>query len=149
MLKFKMDNGYGMPMPDGLLINGKPSGTTFTGRARKTYLLRVSNVGILASINIRIQGHSMELVEVEGSHVLQEVYDSLDVHPGQSMSVLVTLNGGVEDYYIVTSTRFMKKTRKATAILRYKGSNIRPSGPLPVGPTYQVHWSMKQARTFR
>ncbi|XP_021752666.1 L-ascorbate oxidase homolog [Chenopodium quinoa] len=149
MLKYKLDNGYGMPTPDGLLINGVPTGTIFTGKARKTYLLRVSNVGITASINIRIQGHTMKLVEVEGSHVLQEIYESLDVHPGQSMSVLVTLSGAIKDYYIVTSTRFMKKTRTATAILRYKNSKVSASGPLPVGPTYQVHWSMKQARTFR
>ncbi|CAO2830813.1 unnamed protein product [Amaranthus hypochondriacus] len=149
MLKHKLDYGYGMPMPDGLLINGKPSQTIFSGKTKKTYLVRVSNVGIMTSINIRIEGHKLKLVEVEGSHVLQETYDSLDVHVGQSLAFLVTLNGPVKDYYIVASTRFTKKTLKATAILHYKGSKVKASGPLPVGPTYQVHWSIKQARSFR
>ena len=138
-----------MPQPDGLLINGDPKNTIITGEAGKTYLVRVSNVGTMTSFNIRIQEHGLKLVEVEGSHVLQEEYDSLDVHVGQSLAFLVTLNGPVKDYYIVASTRFTKKTLKASAILHYKGSKVKASGPLPVGPTYQVHWSMKQARSFR
>ncbi|KAL2906155.1 L-ascorbate oxidase-like protein [Bienertia sinuspersici] len=149
MLRHKLDYGYGMPMPDGLLINGKPNNTIFTGEAGKRYLLRVSNVGIKTSINIRIQGHTMILVEVEGSHVLQETYESLDIHPGQSLAFLVTLDNTVKDYYIIASTRFTRKTLSATAILHYNGSNTSPDNHLPVGPTYQVHWSMKQARTIR
>jgi len=68
----------------------------------------------MTSINFRIQGHMMKLVEVEGSHVLEEIYDSLDIHPGQSMAFLVTLNGMVKDYHIVASTRFTKKILTAT-----------------------------------
>ncbi|KAM3286283.1 hypothetical protein P3S67_025082 [Capsicum chacoense] len=52
------------------------------------------------------------------------------------------------DYYIVASTRFTKPILTVTAILHYQGSNIPASKPLPVGPTYQVQWSMKQARTI-
>lgn len=138
-----------MPQPDGLLINGDPKNTIITGEAGKTYLVRVSNVGTMTSFNIRIQEHGLKLVEVEGSHVLQEEYDSLDVHPGQSLAFLVKLNGTVKGYYIVASTRFARTAIQATAILRYNGSVVGPSLPLPIGPTYEVHWSMKQARTFR
>lgn len=148
-LQQMLDSGSDMPMPDGLLINGDPSNSVFTGEAEKTYLFRVANVGTMTTINIRIQGHMMKLVEVEGSHVLQEIYESLDVHPGQSLAFLVTLHGSAKDYYIVASTRFARTAIEATAILRYNGSNVDASHPLPVGPTYQVHWSMKQARTFR
>lgn len=49
------------------------------------------SVGILTSINFGIQGHMINLVEVEGSHTLEEVYESLDIHVGQSLTVLVTL----------------------------------------------------------
>ena len=49
------------------------------------------SVGILTSINFGIQGHMITLVEVEGSHTLEEVYESLDIHIGQSLTVLVTL----------------------------------------------------------
>ncbi|XP_057541705.1 L-ascorbate oxidase homolog [Amaranthus tricolor] len=152
VLQKRLDNGYGMPMPDGILINGLQTFSTdraYTGQKGKTYLFRVANVGIMTSINIRIQQHEMKLVEVEGSHVLQQNYESIDIHPGQSLAFLVTLNGTIKDYYIVASTRFTKPILNTTAILRYEGSNISASPPLPLAPTYEVHWSMKQARTFR
>ena len=115
----------------------------------KTYKFRVSNVGIATSINFRIQDHTMSLVEVEGAHTLQETYESLDVHVGQSVTVLVTLKASVRDYYIVASTWFTKPILNTTASLRYLGSKNAVSGPLPVGPTYHIHCSMKQARTIR
>lgn len=115
----------------------------------QTYKFRISNAGISTSINFRIQGHTLTLVEVEGSHTMQEVYDSLDVHVGQSVTVLVKLNSAVKDYFIVASSRFTKPILTTTALLRYAGSNTPPSLPLPIGPTYHVHWSMKQARTIR
>ncbi|XWS29372.1 hypothetical protein CRYUN_Cryun24cG0023900 [Craigia yunnanensis] len=148
-LQKKLDSGLGLPPPDGLLINGVHKSYTFTGQKGKIYKFRITNVGISTSINFRIQGHPMTLVEVEGSHSLQEVYDSIDIHAGQSVAVLVTLNASIKDYYIVASTRFTKPILNTTGILRYEGSQTRASLPLPIGPTYQFHWSMKQARTIR
>lgn len=112
-------------------------------------MFRISNVGMSTSINFRIQGHAMKLVEVEGSHLVQNTYDSLDVHVGQSASVLVTLNQPPKDYYIVASTRFSRKVLTATAVLHYTNSHSPASGPLPSPPAYQYHWSVKQARSFR
>ncbi|XP_050366896.1 L-ascorbate oxidase homolog [Argentina anserina] len=149
VLQKKLDSGIPLPLPDALLINGLHGSATFTGQKGKTYKLRISNVGIATSINFRIQGHTMTLVEVEGAHTLQEVFESLDVHPGQSIAVLVNLHGSVKDYFIVASTRFTKPIFTTTAILRYAGSSIKAAGPLPIGPTYHIHWSMKQARTIR
>lgn len=106
-------------------------------------------MGLSTSLNFRIQGHKMKLVEVEGSHTLQNLYDSLDVHVGQSLSVLVTLDQAPKDYYIVASTRFSRTVLTATAVLHYSNSNSPVSGPLPSGPTIEVDWSVKQARTFR
>lgn len=114
----------------------------------KTYLIRVSNLCLVSSINFRIQGHTLTLVEVEGSHTLQESYESLDIHPGQSATFLVTLRAIVKDYVIVASSRFIKPLRNATAILRYAGSKTQASGPLPPAPP-EYHWSMRQARTIR
>ncbi|KAJ0978365.1 hypothetical protein J5N97_013839 [Dioscorea zingiberensis] len=54
----------------------------------KTYRFRISNVGLTTCLNIRFQGHTMKLVEVEGSHTLQNTYSSLDVCLSQSYSVL-------------------------------------------------------------
>ncbi|XP_057961550.1 L-ascorbate oxidase homolog [Malania oleifera] len=148
-LQEKLDSGSPLPLPDGILINGLPHKSVFTGEKGKTYKFRISNVGISTSFNFRIQGHTMILIEIEGAHTLQEVYESLDVHVGQSVTVLVTLDAGSKDYSIVASTRFTKPIFTATAVLHYADSQTPPSEPLPIGPTYHVHWSMKQARTFR
>lgn len=115
----------------------------------KTYLFRISNIGLETSINFRIQGHALKLVEVEGAHTLQNSYDSLDVHVGQSLAVLVTLNHPPKDYLIVSSTRFTDNVLTATGILHYRNSNTPASGPLPAGPVGQIDWSMDQARSFR
>ncbi|PON34608.1 Copper-resistance protein [Parasponia andersonii] len=147
-LQASLDSGKTLPFPDGILINGQLT-TTFTGDQGKTYRFRISNVGLSTSFNFRIQGHKLKLVEVEGSHTIQNEYDSLDVHVGQSIAVLVTLNQVPKDYYIVASTRFTKKVLTSTAVLHYSNSHTPVSGPLPAGPTYQIRWSILQARTFR
>ena len=109
----------------------------------------MSNVGLSSTFNFRIQGHKLKVVEVEGSNVLQNVYDSVDVHVGQSLSILVTLDQPPKDYYIVASTRFTRPALTTTAFLHYSNSRSQASGPLPPPPAGELHWSMQQARTFR
>ncbi|CAA2993978.1 L-ascorbate oxidase homolog [Olea europaea subsp. europaea] len=144
-----LDSGAPFPLPDGILINGLPRSSSFSVVPGQTYLFRVSNVGLTTSINFRIQDHTLRLVEVEGAHTAQEVYESLDIHVGQSSSFLVTVNENPKDYFIVASTRFTKPIFTATAVLQLAGSRSPASGQLPIGPTYHLHWSMKQARTIR
>lgn len=91
----------------------------------------------------------MVLVEVEGTHTLQNTYDSLDIHLGQSYSVLVTADQPTQDYYIVASTRFMPQVLTATSVLRYSNSQKSVSGPPPGGPTIEMDWSINQARSLR
>ncbi|XP_048434108.1 L-ascorbate oxidase homolog [Pyrus x bretschneideri] len=149
-LKAILDGGNNLPFPDGLLINGRGSnGFTFTVDQGKTYRLRISNVGRTTHINFRIQGHKMLLVEVEGTHSLQNTYSSLDIHLGQSYSVLVTADQPPKDYYIVVSSRFTSQVVSATSILHYSNSAGSVSGPPPGGPTTQIDWSLEQARSLR
>ncbi|KAF8391532.1 hypothetical protein HHK36_023837 [Tetracentron sinense] len=149
-LKAILDGGNNLPFPDGLLINGRGwNGYTFTVDQGKTYRFRISNVGLTTSINFRIQGHMMKLVEVEGSHTLQNMYSSLDIHLGQSYSVLVTADQPGQDYYIVVSTRFTTPVLTTTSILHYSNSAGSVSGPPPGGPTIQIDWSLNQARSIR
>ncbi|XAR57828.1 Laccase [Bertholletia excelsa] len=149
VLQQTLDSGNPFPSPDAILINGLPKSAPFNGEKGKTYLFRITNVALTTAVNFRIQGHYLTLVEIEGSHTQQEVYESLDIHVGQSLSVLVTLSASPQDYFIVASSRFTKPILTCTAILHYTGSNTPAGGALPMGPTYQLHWSMKQARTFR
>uniref|UniRef100_A0A0D3DVT3 Plastocyanin-like domain-containing protein n=1 Tax=Brassica oleracea var. oleracea TaxID=109376 RepID=A0A0D3DVT3_BRAOL len=95
----KLDFARNIPFPDDLLIDDPSKSVTFTGQLSSLYQVSNGNiyrfwimsVGILTSINFGIQGHMITLVEVEGSHTLEEVYESLDIHIGQSLTVLVTL----------------------------------------------------------
>nr|GMD36920.1 L-ascorbate oxidase homolog [Ipomoea batatas] len=145
-----LDSGGDLPFPDGLLINGRGSDSfTFTVDQGKTYRFRICNVGLTTSINFRIQGHKLVVVEAEGTHTLQNTYDSLDVHLGQSYSILLTANQDPKDYYLVASTRFTSKVLTATSILRYQNSKQPVSGPPPPGPTIETDWSLNQARAIR
>ncbi|KAF3434802.1 hypothetical protein FNV43_RR21888 [Rhamnella rubrinervis] len=149
-LKAILDLGHRLPFPDGILINGRgPSGSSFTVEQGKTYRLRISNVGLHNSLNFRIQGHPMKLVEVEGTHTVQDYYSSLDVHVGQSYSVLITADQAPQDYYIVVSTRFTTRVLTSTAVLHYSNAARQVSGPIPGGPTTQIDWSINQARSIR
>ncbi|KAL8242067.1 hypothetical protein R6Q59_012369 [Mikania micrantha] len=145
-----LDRGHKLPNPDGILINGRGSNATmFTIEQGKTYRLRISNVGLENSLNFRIQNHRMKLVEVEGTHTVQQMYSSLDIHCGQSYSVLITANQPGQDYYIVVSSRFTTPILTTTGILHYSNSVGKVSGPIPGGPTIQVDWSLNQARSIR
>ncbi|WCJ37552.1 SKU5 similar 5 [Euphorbia peplus] len=149
-LKAILDGGNDLPFPDGLVINGRGSnGYTFTVDQGKTYRFRISNVGIATSLNFRIQGHKLLLVEIEGTHTMQNAYDSLDIHLGQSYSVLVTADQPPQDYYIVVSSRFTSQVLSTTSTLRYSNSAASVSGPPPSGPTIQIDWSLEQARSLR
>lgn len=105
-------------------------------------MFRISNVGLSTSFIFRIQGHTMKLVEVEGSRTVQKLYDSIDVHVGQSVTVLLSLNQLPRNYYIVASTWFTEKVLTATAVLHYTNSQSPATGPPPASPTTDVHWSM-------
>lgn len=91
----------------------------------------------------------MKLVEVEGTHTVQTTYSSLDVHVGQSYSVLVTADQPGLDYYIVVSSRFTTPILTTTGVFHYSNSAGPVSGPPPGGPTTQIDWSLNQARSIR
>jgi iron transport multicopper oxidase len=59
---------------------------------------------------------ALKLVEVEGAHTIQNLYDSLDIHVDQSLAILITLNQPPKDYFITASTRFTDKILTATQI---------------------------------
>ncbi|KAL7124440.1 hypothetical protein ABFS83_14G048700 [Erythranthe nasuta] len=158
-LKRILDSGRSIGKPDGIQINGKSSSIGDAAaqplvvmEAGKTYRYRVCNVGMKLSVNFRFQGHTMKLVELEGSHTVQNVYDSLDLHVGQCLSVLVTADQAPKDYYLVVSSRFSKKVMSTVAVIRYKNGNGAASLSIPPPPAENragIAWSMNQFRSFR
>ncbi|KAG6584481.1 L-ascorbate oxidase homolog [Cucurbita pepo subsp. pepo] len=153
-LKGFLDSGRSFARPDGVLINGKVAkgdGTDdplFTMKPGKTYKYRICNVGLKVSLNFRFQGHTMKLVEMEGSHTVQNTYQSLDVHVGQCFSVLVTANQDPKDYYMIASSRFTKNLLVGKGIVRYTNGNGIASHEIPEAPIGWA-WSLNQFRTFR
>ncbi|KAI3959316.1 hypothetical protein MKW98_018906 [Papaver atlanticum] len=145
------------PFPGAVLINGKTStpvtnAVTYTVQQGKTYRFRISNVGLHNSLNIRIQNHNMTLVEVEGTHTIQTNYTSLDIHVGQSYSVLVTADQLPQDYFMVVTTRFSTIRLEATALFSYSNSNGKIAGPVDAsgGPSNNdILFSLKQALSIR
>lgn len=154
ILKKFLDSGRSIGRPNGVLINGKTAKgdgsdePLYTMKPGKTYKYRICNVGLKDSLNLRIQGHPMKLVEMEGSHVVQNTYDSLDVHVGQCFTVLITADKDPKDYYMVASTRLTRYTLTGKAIIRYT-NGVGPASPeLPPSPVGWA-WSLNQFRSFR
>ncbi|KAL6563433.1 hypothetical protein OROGR_002392 [Orobanche gracilis] len=159
-LKTILDYGRSIGRPDGIQINGKSNKVgdvvpepLATVEAGKTYRFRVCNAGMRLSVNFRFQGHTMKLVELEGSHTVQNEYDSLDLHVGQCLSVLVTANQAPKDYYLVVSSRFTKQVHSTVAVVRYLNGNGPASPELPPPPPENerksIAWSINQFRSFR
>lgn len=124
--------------------------------AGKTYRFRVHNVGTSTSLNFRIQGHNLLLVETEGHYTVQQNYTSFDIHVGQSCSFLVTMDqNATSDYYIVASARFVNESiwQKVVGvgILHYSNSKGPATGPLPDAPTdvYNQWSAMNQPKAIR
>ncbi|KAK8991125.1 hypothetical protein V6N11_062149 [Hibiscus sabdariffa] len=154
-LKKILDSGRNLGRCDGVHINGKGAkadskdSPMFTMEAGKTYKYRICNAGLKTSLNIRFQGHKMKLVEMEGSHTIQNEYESLDVHVGQCFGVLVTADQEPMDYYVVASTRFTKREMTVTGLIRYNNGKGVASPKLPPAPRGSWGWSLNQFRTFR
>ncbi|QCE13021.1 L-ascorbate oxidase [Vigna unguiculata] len=154
ILRTFLDSGRSIGRPQGVHINGKTAKgdgsdePLYTMIPGKTYKYRICNVGLKDALNFRIQGHPIKLVETEGSHVVQNVYDSLDVHVGQCFTVLVTADKDPKDYYMVASTRFTKYDLTAKALIRYTNSAGPASPELPPSPVGWA-WSLNQFRSFR
>ncbi|KAF7814989.1 L-ascorbate oxidase-like protein [Senna tora] len=153
-LKKLLDSGQSLGKPNGVLINGKNAKgdgkdeVVYTMKAGKTYKYRICNVGIKNLINVRFQNHPMKLVEIEGSHTVQNNYESLDIHVGQCFTILVTANKEPKNYYLVASTRFYKSTVTGKVVIRYKNGKGPASPELPEAP---VGWacSLNHFHTFR
>ncbi|XP_077246238.1 SKU5 similar 18 [Tasmannia lanceolata] len=151
-MRSSLDEGTLLPPdPDGILINGLgPYETNFTLQPGATYRLRISNVGLKTSLNFKIQDHPMLLVETEGSYTVQQYYESLDIHVGQSYSVLVTANQSANAYYMVAGSRFLDTEISGVGVLRYAGFQGDPTGPLPTGPDPMDYaYSIDQANSIR
>ncbi|KAL0432345.1 UNVERIFIED_CONTAM: Monocopper oxidase-like protein SKS1 [Sesamum latifolium] len=153
VLRLALDAGIVLPLPDGILINGLgPNQATFDFQPGAIYRLRISNVGLKTALNFKIQDHQMLLVETEGSYTVKHYYESLDIHVGQSYSVLVTAKNQTEgsSFYMVAASRFIPVELIGVGVVRYSGFQGKPRHPLPpfLAP-YDYKYSVDQALSIR
>ncbi|KAE9465352.1 hypothetical protein C3L33_02745, partial [Rhododendron williamsianum] len=138
--------------PDGMLMNGRGPYKNPSTKAHESFTV---TQGTTWSINFRIQNHQMVVVETEGSYTNKITIESLDVHVGQSYSVLVTADQNAADYYMVASPKMFNasdddRTFKAIGVLHYDDSTTPPNGPLPKGPDpFDMAFSVHQAKSIR
>ncbi|THU46394.1 hypothetical protein C4D60_Mb09t04470 [Musa balbisiana] len=115
-----LDAGHGVGNPAGVLINGRIGKDT--AEAGKTYRYRICNVGMKVSLNFRMQKHRNEAVEMDGSHTVQNDYESLD---GPRRAVPLRARHGQQepkDYYMVLLHKFHQVHAKPST-----GSSATPA----------------------
>ena len=95
---------------------------TIEMEAGKTYRLRIIAGTELVGVNFAIQGHSMTIVEVEGSIVEPYEVQNLDIMPAQRYSVLVTADQEPSNYWGTTSVRYRSTAPMGYINFRYKGA---------------------------
>ncbi|KAF9433580.1 hypothetical protein BGZ76_009255 [Entomortierella beljakovae] len=88
------------PVPKSGLIN-QMSDTTFNFVPGKTYRLRIINMSALAMFHIHIDGHEMDIIEVDGVDVERTTVGEFPISAAQRYSVLVTAKNDTSYNYII------------------------------------------------
>lgn len=91
------------PVPDSDLMNESQNGT-FSVEAGKTYLFRIINMGAFAGQHLWFEGHTMRIVEVDGTYTEAQEAEMIYITAAQRYSVLVTArNDTTSNFAIVGS----------------------------------------------
>ncbi|KAG0238875.1 hypothetical protein BGW42_000036 [Actinomortierella wolfii] len=82
-------NPKGMePIPNSALVNHQTN-ATFAFTPGKTYRLRIINMSALATFQVYIDGHDMDIIEADGIDVQRTTIKAFPIAAGQRYSVLV------------------------------------------------------------
>ncbi|KAF9279855.1 ferroxidase fet3 [Mortierella alpina] len=88
------------PVPQSGLIN-QQSNTEFQFEAGKTYRLRIINMSALAMFHFYIDGHDVDIIEVDGVDVQRKTVKTFPISAAQRYSVLVTAKNDTSlNYYV-------------------------------------------------
>ncbi|KAI1309734.1 hypothetical protein EDD11_003986 [Mortierella claussenii] len=88
------------PVPESGLIN-QMSNAKFNFVPGKTYRIRVINMSALAMFHFHIDGHEMEIIEIDGIDVERTKVSSFPITAAQRYSVLVTAKADASHNYIL------------------------------------------------
>ncbi|KAG0313039.1 hypothetical protein BGZ99_009132 [Dissophora globulifera] len=88
------------PVPQSGLIN-QASDVKFNFVPGKTYRLRVINMSALSMFHFHIDGHEMQIIEVDGIDVQKTTVTSFPITAAQRYSILVTAKNDTSSNYIM------------------------------------------------
>ena len=86
------------PIPDGALMNDTQNLTSVV-EPGKTYMFRIINVGAFAGQYFWFEGHTMQVVEVDGIYTEPAEADMIYLTAAQRYSVLVTTKNDTSTNY--------------------------------------------------
>ncbi|KAG8528908.1 uncharacterized protein KY384_006597 [Bacidia gigantensis] len=91
------------PVPNGALMNETQNLTTPV-EPGKTYMLRIINIGAFAAQYFWIEGHKMQIVEVDGIYTEKAEADMIYLTAAQRYSVLVTTKDDASSNFAFVSS---------------------------------------------
>ncbi|CAH2072233.1 unnamed protein product [Thlaspi arvense] len=113
----------------------------------KVYRLRIASTTNLASLNLAVEGHKLEVVEADGNYVAPFTVDDIDIYSGETYSVLLrTHSFSSKKHFISVGVRGRKpNTTQALTILNYADASDsdRPTNPPPVTPRWDDYYRSK------
>ncbi|CAF2338497.1 unnamed protein product [Brassica napus] len=115
--------------------------TTLRVEPNKVYRLRIASTTSLASLNLAVEGHQLEVVEADGNYVAPFTVDDIDIYSGETYSVLLRTHNPSppRKYWISVGVRGRKpNTPQALTVLHYAGAS--ESERLPFPPRETPRW---------
>jgi iron transport multicopper oxidase len=86
------------PVPNGALMNDTQNLTSFV-EPGKTYMFRIVNMGAFAGQYLWFEGHTMQVVEVDGIYTEPTEADMIYLTAAQRYSVLITTKNDTSTNY--------------------------------------------------
>ncbi|ORY04645.1 hypothetical protein K493DRAFT_328273 [Basidiobolus meristosporus CBS 931.73] len=90
----------GEPVPDAGGINGSQN-ATFSFVPGKVYRLRIVNMSAFSMFDFHIDGHDLEIIEVDGVDVNTKIVQSLPITAAQRYSVLVRAKNSTSNNFVM------------------------------------------------
>ena len=105
------------PVPDAALMNDTFNATTPV-ESGKTYMFRIINMGAFAGQYFWIEGHTMQIVEVDGIYTQAAEAEMIYITAAQRYSVLVTMKNDTSTNYAYVGSMDQVSLEQPIALLK-------------------------------
>jgi iron transport multicopper oxidase len=97
------NDGGSEPIPNSALL-ADTQNAKFTVKPKTTYLVHVINIGSFVGSYLKIDGHEMTIVEIDGVYTESQQVDELYLSVAQRYSVLVTTKADTSTNFAILNT---------------------------------------------